>query len=224
MNCQFLRTLVELDEQSLNGSTEEYAELILKFDKNQIITAINGNAAFAQLNSVATSALNSVAAFSRTSFQAYMSKSERESLFDPRSHHNKALPRFTLNVNILGPILSSDEVGDLLSDQGLFLQEPLAFANHYAYQNPHIWTFQDLLDVDVWLARLAQDKPEQMAAQQSWSHVLDELADTNVEQMDLDLSRVTTQLLKYVIVISLLNLPMSNSHDLLATSCMPLGS
>lgn len=155
--------------------------------------------AFAQLNAVATTTLRQIAALPYTLFHAYMARDSFEDLlFKRKVDQGIASVRFKLNINITGPSLDGELVGEILSNRDLFLQEPLQREEHHPYENPHVWKFEDLPDIDVWLAERTQARSvgEQMVLQQGWNLVLDELPDFDTGHSDLDVSRLSTQLLK----------------------------
>jgi hypothetical protein len=167
--------------------------------ESQTTVGIADDVAFAQLNSLASTTLHQAAALPTMVIRAYMARDSFEDLLAKRKVDQSTRPvHFKLNINISGPSLNGERVGEILSDHDLFLQDPLQREECHPYKNPHVWEFEDLPDIDVWLAGLAQGQSvgEQMAAQQGWSRVLDELPDFDTGHSDLDVSRLKTPLLK----------------------------
>lgn len=176
-----------------------YVDFQLIFAEPRVTIRWANHAEFAQLNTLASSALNQAAHMLR--FKAYMDEVAFRALFDTHKCTNKGdQTRFKLQINIFGLKRDSEQIGTLLSDSSLYLQEPYQRMENYAYHNPHVWTFDDLPDIDVWLAGLSRSKPigEQMAAEQGWNKVLDDLSSFDSGHTDLDTSCLTVPLLKYV--------------------------
>lgn len=199
VQCQVLRGRSIPDTRYSEGDNGDYVKLSLYSKETQVTVGISDDDAFAQLNAVATTTLRQVAALPYTLFHAYMARESFEDLLSKRKvDQGTAAVRFKLNMNITGPSLDGELVGEILSNRDLFLQEPLQRKEHYPYENPHVWKFEDLPDIDVWLAERTQARSvgEQMVLQQGWNHVLDELPDFDTSHSDLDLSRLKTQLLK----------------------------
>ena len=174
-------------------------DLQLTFAEPRVTIGLANHAEFAQLNALAASALNQAAHMLR--FKAYMDEVAFRAFFDTYKCTNKGdLARFKLQINIFGLKRDSEQIGTLLSDSSLYLQEPYQRTENYAYHNPHVWTFDDLPDIDVWLAGLSRSKPigEQMAVEQGWNKVLDDLSSFDSRHTDLDTSCLTVPLLKYV--------------------------
>lgn len=167
---------------------------------------------FAQLNVVSASTLNQVAVHSSVVLEAYMSKAALGTLFDSqRKFSDMVLPRFKLNINVSGIKAEGEAAGEILSDNDMFLQEPIWRTDQREYHNPHIWTFEEFPEVDIWLAGLSRNKSfeEQMAAQQGWNQVLDELSSFKSAHTDLDTSLLTARLLKYARLSSLLEIKLT---------------
>jgi hypothetical protein len=174
-------------------------ELLLAVAEPRITIGSANHADFAQLNALAASTLSQVAR--NVTFEAYADEASIRALLDqPNWVGRSALARFKLHVNIFGLKSDSELVGTLLSDNGLYLQEPYHRTENCIYHNPHVWTFDDLPDIDIWLAGLSHGKliGEQMAAEQGWNRVLDDLAKFDSGHKDLDTSCLTVPLLKYV--------------------------
>lgn len=199
VQCQVLRGRSIPDTRYFEGDNSDYVKLSLYSKETQVTVGISDDDAFAQLNAVAITTLRQVAALPYTLFHAYMARDSFEDLLSKRKvDQGTAAVRFKLNINITGPSLDGELVGEILSNRDLFLQEPLQRKEHYSYENPHVWKFEDLPDIDVWLAERTQARSvgEQMVLQQGWNRVLDELPDFDTGHSDLDVSRLKTQLLK----------------------------
>lgn len=176
-----------------------YVELLLTVAEPRITIGLANHADFAQLNALAASTLSQVA--KNVTFEAHADEASIRALLDyPNFVGRSALARFKLHVNIFGLKSDSEPVGTLLSDNGLYLQEPYHRTEDCIYYNPHVWTFDDLPDIDIWLAGLSRGKliGEQMAAEQGWNRVLDDLSSFDSGHKDLDTSCLTVPLLKYV--------------------------
>lgn len=183
-----------------SGHDADYVALRMTFAEPRILIGVADKLPFAQLNSVAASVLTQITARSRIMLEPYMCLASMKALGDSeRSSKGAALARFKLNVNVFGSKLESEAIGEILSDSELFLQEPLWRMDKLEYHNPHIWTFEEFPEIDVWLAGLTRHKAleEQMALQQDWNQVLDELSTFKSRNIDLDLSLLTADLLKY---------------------------
>jgi hypothetical protein len=200
VQCQGLRGRSIPDTRCLQGNDDDYVKLSLYRTESQMTVGIADDAPFAQLNSLAITTLSQAAALPTVVICAYMARDSFEDLSSKRIHQGTTPLRFKVNINISGSRLNGELIGEILSKRDLFLQHPLQRGEHTLYENPHVWAFEDLPDIDVWLAGLAQGQSagEQMAAQQGWSRVLDELPDFDTGHSDLDVSRLTTPLLKYV--------------------------
>jgi hypothetical protein len=110
------------------------------------------------------------------------------------------LALFKLHINIFGLKTDSKQIGNLLSDRGLYLQEPYQRTEKSEYHNPHVWTFDDTPLIDIWLAGLSSGKSlgEQTEVERGWNGVLDDLSNFDAGQRDLDTSCLTVPLLQYV--------------------------
>lgn len=136
--------------------------------------------------------------------EAYICIASLKALFDTQQNvKTTTLARFKLNVNVFGAKAESELIGEALSDGSLFLQEPLWRTDKLDYHNPHVWSFEEFPEVDIWLAGLNRDRSfeEQMASQQGWNQVLDELSSFKSGHTDLDLSLLTARLLKYTYLL-----------------------
>lgn len=183
-----------------SGRDTGYVALRLILETPQITIAYADRPAFGQLNSVVAAILTKVASCSRVMVDAYICIASLKALFGPQNNTNSTtLARFKLNINVFGARSDSEAIGETLSDGSLFLQEPLWRTDKLDYHNPHIWSFEEFPEVDIWLAGLNRDKPleEQMTAQQGWNEVLDELSSFKSGHTDLDVSLLTARLLKY---------------------------
>jgi hypothetical protein len=200
IQCQFLRDKPTPDTNCLRGNNDDYVKLSLDSTTSQTTVGIADDAAFAQLNSLASTVLLQAAAIPTVVICAYMARESFEDLSSKRVDKGTTPVRFKININISGSNLNGELLGEILSKRDLFLQDPFQREECIPYKNPHVWAFEDLPDIDVWLAGLAQglSAGEQIAAQQGWSRVLDELPDFDTVHSDLDVSRLTTPLLKQV--------------------------
>jgi hypothetical protein len=170
--------------------------LSLTLAEPRITIGLASHADFAQLNALAASALHQVAQMVK--LEAYIDGASFRAL-DERAQQS-TLARFRVQINIFGLERDGEQVGTLLSDYGLYLQEPYQLEGKGPYHNPHVWAFDDLPDVDIWLAGLSRGKliGEQMTAEQGWNRVLDDLSSFDSGHTDLDTSCLTVPLLKYV--------------------------
>jgi len=175
-----------------------YVELHLTVAAPRITIGSANCADFAQLNALAASNLSPIADI--VTLEAYVDEASIRALSDNQNVYRIALARFKLQINVFGLKSDSDTVGVLLSDQGLYLQVPHQRTDNHNYHNPHVWTFDDLPDIDIWLAGLSRGKlvGEQMAAEQGWNKVLDDLSSFDSGHRDLDTSCLTVRLLKYI--------------------------
>jgi hypothetical protein len=174
-------------------------ELRLTVAEPRITIGSANHAEFAQLNALAASTLSQVADV--LTLEAYADETSLRALLDTEEGIDRnALARFKIQINVFGLKSKSETVGILLSDNGLYLQEPYQRTEKCKYHNPHVWTFDDIPDIDIWLAGLSRGKliGEQMAAEQGWNRVLDDLASFDSGHKDLDTSCLTVPLLKYV--------------------------
>jgi hypothetical protein len=185
------------DARSLVDSNG-HVELRLTVVEPRITINAADHVAFAQLNALAASTLSQVADI--VTFEAYADEACVRALLDTQNGIGRStLARFKITVNIFGLKSESEAVGILLSDNGLYLQEPYQRTENCNYHNPHVWTFDDIPDIDIWLAGLSSGKliGEQMAAEQGWNRVLDDLSGFDSGHKDLDTSCLTVPLLKY---------------------------
>ena len=186
------------DARSLVNSNG-YVDLRLTVSEPRITIGSANHAEFAQLNALAASTLSQVADI--VTFEAYADEASFRALLGTQNGIGRStLTRFKIHINMFGLKSDSDQVGILLSDNGLYLQEPYQRTENCDYHNPHVWTFDDLPDIDIWLAGLSRGKlvGEQMAAEQGWNRVLDDLSGFDSNHRDLDTSCLTIPLLKYV--------------------------
>jgi hypothetical protein len=186
------------DTRSLVNSNG-YVELRLTVAESRITIGSANHAEFAQLNALAASTLSQVADI--VTFEAYADEASFRALLDNQNIIGRnTLARFKTHINIFGLESDSESIGILLSDNGLYLQEPYQRTENCNYCNPHVWTFDDLPDIDIWLAGLSRGKlvGEQMAAEQGWNRVLDDLSSFDSNHRDLDTSCLTVPLLKYI--------------------------
>ena len=176
-----------------------YVELRLNVAEPRITIGSANHAEFAQLNALAASTFSQIADI--VTFEAYADEASFRALLGTQNGIGRStLTRFKIHINMFGLKSDSDQVGILLSDNGLYLQEPYQRTENCDYHNPHVWTFDDLPDIDIWLAGLSRGKlvGEQMAAEQGWNRVLDDLSGFDSNHRDLDTSCLTIPLLKYV--------------------------
>jgi hypothetical protein len=176
-----------------------YVDLRLTVVEPRITIGLSNRAEIAQLNALAASALSRIA--NDVTLEAYADEvSFRELLVSQTRIDKSTLARFKLQMNMFGMKADSERIGVLLSDNGLYLQEPYQRTDTCDYHNPHVWSFDDLPEIDIWLAGLSRDKliGEQMAAEQGWNRVLDDLSAFDSGHTDLDTSCLTVPLLKYV--------------------------
>lgn len=174
-------------------------ELRLTVAEPRITIGSANHAEFAQLNALAASTLSQIADV--LTLEAYADETSFRALLDTEEGIDRnALARFKIQINVFGLKSKSETVGILLSDNGLYLQEPYQRTEKCKYHNPHVWTFDDIPDIDIWLAGLSRGKliGEQMAAESGWNRVLDDLASFDSGHKDLDTSCLTVPLLKYV--------------------------
>jgi hypothetical protein len=177
LNCQLLRGGPKLDTLCLLDNDIEYVALRLTLDERRITIGSADQSDFAQLNSLAASVLHGIA--HNVTLEAYMSRDSCQTLLDmSKSSERGALARFKLNINVFGLRSDSVLVGETLSNNDLFLQEPYHRTENLDYNNPHVWTFDNLPDIDIWLAGLSRGKPigEQMIGEHGWNQVLDGLS------------------------------------------------
>jgi hypothetical protein len=180
------------------GNSNGHVELRLTVAEPRITINAANHTEFAQLNALAASTLSQVADI--VTFEAYADEASIRALLDTQHGIGRStLARFKIHINIFGLKANSELVGNLLSDNGLYLQEPYQRIDDCDYHNPHVWTFDDIPDIDIWLAGLSRGKlvGEQMAADQGWNRVLDDLSGFDSGHKDLDTSCLTVPLLKY---------------------------
>ena len=67
-----------------------------------------------------------------------------------------------LEININGPLQSLNRVGEVLSDAGMFLQEPTSLETGVLYQNPHFLSWDDETTTPLF-ARLGELPPNDFA-------------------------------------------------------------
>jgi hypothetical protein len=197
LNCQLLRGGPKLDTLCLLDNDIEYVALRLTLDERRITIGSADQSDFAQLNSLAASVLHGIA--HNVTLKAYVSRKSCQTLLDmSKSSERGALARFKLNINVFGLRSDSVLVGETLSNSDLFLQEPYHRTENLDYNNPHVWTFDNLPDIDIWLAGLSRGKPisEQMIGEHGWNQVLDGLSNFDSGHKDLEVSCLSVQLLK----------------------------
>jgi hypothetical protein len=61
---------------------------------------------------------------------------------------------FMADINVYGPSEQSNAVAGILSNAGLFLQQPRVFLSHIQYQNPHILSLSQNAEYDFSLTPL----------------------------------------------------------------------
>ncbi|KAM3069738.1 hypothetical protein ACMFMG_010447 [Clarireedia jacksonii] len=72
-------------------------------------------------------------------FRAYLSKSDWESLFPVQSNHRAGPARlFDVEVNVYSFKHHADQIGDILSQTGVFLQDPTYGLDEEPYHNPQL--------------------------------------------------------------------------------------
>jgi hypothetical protein len=197
LNCQVIKGGTVPDTRSLVNSNG-YVELRLTVAEPRITIRLADHDEFAQLNALAASTLSQVGDI--VTFEAYADEASLQKLLDTPEHvRRRALARFKVQINVFGLESDNELVGTVLSDKDLFLQEPYQRTENRSYHNPHVWTFDDIPDIDIWLAGLSRGKlvGEHMAAEQGWNRVLDDLSGFDSGHKDLDTSCLTVPLLKY---------------------------
>jgi SWI/SNF-related matrix-associated actin-dependent regulator of chromatin subfamily A3 len=97
---------------------------------------------FARLNKNFCSEVRRLTPFG-VKFQAYLSKSDWESLFPVQSNHRTGPARtFDVEVNVYSFKHHADQIGDILSQIGVFLQDPTYGLDEVPYHNPQLLEFQ----------------------------------------------------------------------------------
>lgn len=204
VNCQLLQKRPTSDSCPA-GDDVDYAALRLTFAETHVTVGSAEGDDFAQLNSSAASVLNRLA--DQVTLDAYMSRRTFNVLLFRDENADKAtLAQFKLNINVLGRRRDSELVGETLSDNYMFLQEPYRRTKGHDYYNPHIWAFDDLSDTDIWLAGLshASSIGEQTTTDPGWNRVLDDLPKFHSGHTELDVSYLTVPLLKYACLRSII--------------------
>ncbi|PQE24601.1 hypothetical protein CJF31_00011242 [Rutstroemia sp. NJR-2017a BVV2] len=93
---------------------------------------------FARLNKNFCSEVRRLTPFG-VKFQAYLSKSDWESLFPVQSNHRIGPARpFDVEVNVYSFKHHADQIGDILSQTGVFLQDPTYGLDEVPYHNPQL--------------------------------------------------------------------------------------
>jgi SWI/SNF-related matrix-associated actin-dependent regulator of chromatin subfamily A3 len=93
---------------------------------------------FARLNKNFCSEVRRLALFG-VKFQAYLSKSDWESLCTIQSDYRTATAvAFNVEVNVYGFEHHADQIGDILSQVGVFLQDPIYGLDDMPYHNPQV--------------------------------------------------------------------------------------
>ncbi|KAK3630701.1 hypothetical protein LTR22_021396 [Elasticomyces elasticus] len=77
-----------------------------------------------------------------------------------------------VDANIYGPWSYLDNVGNTLSDQGIFLQQPSKTEAGLPHVNPHLMVFDDISNVDIWFLEQATASEDDT----DWTAILDELS------------------------------------------------
>jgi hypothetical protein len=150
------------------------------------------------VNSKHTLALRELCKISEVRTQPFVSKEDLEKLFADTIEEGKN--RFLMvNVSIYGPDRISEQVGSVLSRNGVFLQDPPP--QQLTYNNPHMLLFEDIMDFNTWIQDYIVgigDMGARTKGAVSMSTVLDDLADHQTNHASLvapDASRVKTPLL-----------------------------
>lgn len=68
-------------------------------------------------------------------FSLFLGNEEDVKRYDSEEKRTKAV--LPLEINIYGPLQNLEEIGKVLSDAGMFLQEPIFLGQGIVYRNPH---------------------------------------------------------------------------------------
>lgn len=150
------------------------------------------------INSKATQALTQIDSMSPLQIDVYAPDLEIRSILSFKSS-NKAR-KFKVNIDIYVARSACDEVGRVLSNHSLHLQDPITNRLQLEYINPQVLEFSSLADNDIRTAKdaLLLTSGESKAGPLSWSSVLGHLPYHNAESVYKDNSRLETKLLRYV--------------------------
>ena len=150
-------------------------------------------------------------------FQAYLSKSDWASLFPTRSNYpTSPAVSFDVEVNVYSFKHHADQIGDILAQAGVFLQDPTHDSNEVPYHNPQLLEIQGIeereetpvafaegpaLNLISFGSTIEQEKadPERQSKTTDLvDSILDSLSHNGIlQEISTDQNRIKTKLLPY---------------------------
>ena len=104
----------------------------------------------------------------------------------------------TVSANVACGSRELISVGTILSDHGIYLQDPDWKENTYDYSNPHIMKFEGISDIDVWLHEMTLGQRPEISEPADWGLVLNHLPQYHTLASDVDASQLQVTLLTFV--------------------------
>lgn len=138
--------------------------------------ALPDGRAFAVVNCKAALAFDKLRSTPGVSLRVYTARTDLASALRSATKATRKADFVLVHVNVDGPSCRSESLGDLLSANEIFLQEPVWNDPDVPYSNPHVLDFPDISEEDSWANDLAINAANQKRlATHEWNNALNEL-------------------------------------------------
>jgi hypothetical protein len=184
VDCKVLRSFAKasaLDLQDTYAARKDtYVTLTLQSRDTRCFIGTRELPGIAQVNNHVFRAIRELDKFPGVRCNAYVPREHILALSSTRRKGKAAETMLVVQMNISGPSLFSQQVGILLSDMSIWLQDPEWVENGVAYCNPHLVNFEGLSDIDVWLQELLLRSADvgRTPVGREWNDALEELTPT----------------------------------------------
>jgi hypothetical protein len=184
VDCKVLRSFAKasaLDLQDRYAAQKDtYVSLTLQSRDARCFIGTRELPGIAQVNNRVFRAIRELDKFPGVRCDAYAPREHILALSSAWRKGKAAETMLVVKMNILGPSLFSQQVGILLSDMSIWLQDPEWMENGVAYRNPHLVDFEGLSETDIWLQELVlrSGDASRTPVGREWNDALEELAPT----------------------------------------------
>jgi hypothetical protein len=202
VKCKLLYPRLPIDRAEWNSRPSKTTQLQFpaswKDDKCFIAALVGLDIrVLAIINSRTARALARIEAICQFEFHVYATHLEVQKALSSKSSKARM---FNASIEIYTPKSKYDEVGTLLSNRSLHLQDPATNLLRLPYINPQMLVFSGLTDNDI---RRAEDSllltgDDQDTRPLSWSSVLGRLTYSSAESINISTVRLKTELLECV--------------------------
>ncbi|PPJ59154.1 hypothetical protein CBER1_03064 [Cercospora berteroae] len=200
--CKRLHTSenVPADDTLTSEPATEYLSLNLTVRRGRFIVGTQSCQEVAYLNSKVTNVLLEITRIAGVKCEMFVERSQLTSLLCPAAG-SESRSLLYVDVNILGPMLASMRVGEILSTNELYLQDPRSTDDTRKYFNPHLLDLEvseSEIAVHEWFMEMAakRNKTDQGSA---WDTALVDMSQhaLNANAVEVDAAIVTTSLLPH---------------------------